>query len=335
MEAAVITAPHKAAVQQWSAPEAGPGEVLIKVQSAGLCGTDLQVYSGEYMTRYPIVPGHEFAGTVVQLGPGVTRLAVGDRVAADPNVACNRCYFCQRNEQNHCEHWQGIGITRDGAFAPYVSAPVANVFDIGDLAFDVAAMVEPLACVVYGLERARVNLGAEVLIVGAGPIGLLHLQTVRMDGAASIVVTDVKRDRLKLVEELGGIPVHAGPEQAAALGRIASRGFDLVIDATGVPSVIEESVRYVKRGGKLLVFGVCPPDAFIRINPFEMFQKDLTILGSFAVKKTFPEAISLLQSGFIDTERLISDRLPISEFARTIERFERGETHMKILFRPN
>ncbi len=159
MLAAQIDAPDKTRVIEAKQPTPGPDDVLIKVAAAGICGTDLHILHGEYEANYPLIPGHEFSGTVVAIGDNVTRFHVGDRVTADPNIPCNRCLACQRNEPNQCENLAAIGVTRNGGFAEYVVAPEGNVFSIGDLSFPQAALIEPLACVVWGLKRVQAQAG--------------------------------------------------------------------------------------------------------------------------------------------------------------------------------
>ncbi|MEW6580064.1 MAG: alcohol dehydrogenase catalytic domain-containing protein, partial [Chloroflexota bacterium] len=189
MQAAQVQAPGTARIVEMVTPLPGPGDVLIEVRAAGICGTDLHIYHGQYEATYPIVPGHEFSGVVAAVGSEVLRFRPGDRVTADPNIPCGRCPFCQRNEPNQCQSLAAIGVTRDGGFARYVVVPEGNVFPIGSLPFDEAALVEPLACVVWGLKRVSVQPGDSVLIFGAGPMGCLVLQAVQHAGAATATIT--------------------------------------------------------------------------------------------------------------------------------------------------
>lgn len=178
MKAAMIEAPGRALVTTAPEPEPGPNDVVIRVRAAGICGTDLHIFKGEYEAGYPLIPGHEFSGEVVAVGAHVERFREGDRVTADPNIACNRCANCQRNEPNQCKHLQAVGVTRDGAFAEYVVVPEGNVFSIGSIPFDDAALIEPLACVVWGLQRVQVQVGDSALVFGAGPMGCLLVQSL-------------------------------------------------------------------------------------------------------------------------------------------------------------
>jgi len=333
MKAVQIQAPGKARLADIETPAPGPGEVLIEVAVAGVCGTDLHIYHGEYEGRYPIVPGHEFSGTVAAVGQGVKGYRPGDRVTADPNIPCNRCPACQRNAPNQCHDLGAVGVTQNGAFAPYVLAPESNVFAIGSLPFSAAAMVEPLACVVWGLKRVQVQPGDAALIFGAGPMGCLMLQAVRHAGAATVVVTDVVPWRLEQAAALGASETIVAEEgQAKRLRALAPLGYDIVADATGRPDVLEGAFAHVRPRGKVWVFGVCPPGAQASFVPYDLFRKDLSIIGSFAVCRTFQESIALIQSGAVQVEPLISHRLPLEDFGQALELAEHGPVRMKVQF---
>ena len=331
MRAAEITAPDVASIVEIPKPSPGPGELLIEVAAAGVCGTDLHIYHGEYEATYPIVPGHEFSGTVAAVGDGVARFRPGDRVTADPNVPCNRCPSCQRGEPNQCDDLAAIGVTRNGAFAHYVLAPESVVFPIGLLSFAAAAMVEPLACVVWGLKRVQPQPGDSALIFGAGPMGCLVLQGLRNTGVAKAVITDVAPRRLEIAAGLGAAEtVLADGKQAQRLKILAPRGYEIVVDATGRPEVLEQAFEYVRPRGKAWVFGVCPPESRATFSPYQVFRKDLSIIGSFAVNRTFPESLALIQSGAVRVEPLISHRLPLDRFAEAMELAERAPDRMKV-----
>lgn len=333
MQAAQLDAPEQARVIEVEEPTAGPGEVLIQVAAAGICGTDLHIFHGEYEATYPLIPGHEFSGTVAAVGDGVTRYRVGDRVTADPNIPCNRCPACQRNEPNQCENLAAIGVTRNGGFARSVVAPEGNVFPIGDLPFSQAALIEPLACVVWGLKRVQVQAGDSAVIFGAGPMGCLLLQAIRASGAAKVVITDSVPWRLEQAAALGATEtVLADSHQEARLKAISPSGYNIVVDATGIPKVLELSIGYTRPRGKIWVFGVAPRDARATFIPYDVFRKDLTIIGSFAVNRTFQESIALIQSGLVRVEPLISHQLPLSQFREGIELAEHDPKRMKIQF---
>lgn len=333
MRAALIQAPETACVVDAPRPTPGPGDVLIEVRAAGICGTDLHIFHGEYEATYPIIPGHEFSGIVAEVGPGVARYQPGDRVTADPNIPCGRCPFCQRNEPNQCQHLAAVGVTRDGAFAQYVVVPEGNVFPIGDLSFAAAALVEPLACVVWGLKQVRIQPGDSALIFGAGPMGCLVAQAVRHAGAARVVVTDVVPWRLEQAAALGATDTILTDEhQPERLRALAPLGYDVVADATGIAAVLQGAFDFVRPRGKVWVFGVVPPTDRVSFVPYEVFRRDLSIIGSFAVNRTFHESIALIQGGAIHVEPLISHRLPLEHFAEGLELAERDPRRMKVQF---
>jgi 2-desacetyl-2-hydroxyethyl bacteriochlorophyllide A dehydrogenase len=343
MRAVVIEAPHRVVLREVPEPRPAPDEVIVAVAATGLCGTDLHIYAGEYDIDYPIVPGHEIVGTIVEVGERVSALSPGTRVAFDPNVPCFECHFCRRLRFNHCLNWQGIGVSRDGGLAERVAVPAQVIYPLADdMPFERAVFTEPLSCVVWGLRRAAPALSDRVLIFGAGPIGLLMLQAVRRAGAAQVVVTDLQPDRLTLATQLGANVVVEGDAaradghpQAEALWAAAPYGYDVVIDATGVPAVVEGCFDYVTRGGKLLLFGVCPEGATIPFSPFEIFGRDITVLGSFAVNLTFGPALELLRSRAVRVEPLISHRFALEEFPRALEMARtRSEPMMKVLIEP-
>jgi len=336
VRAIVISSVGEIAVQQVPCPSASPGQVRIKVEACGLCGTDTHIYHGEFLSQYPIIPGHEFAGTVVEVGEGVTEWQEGDRVAVDPSIFDHSCYFCKTDRGNHCLNWQAIGVTVPGGLAEYCVVPQENLYRIDQrLSFEEAAFIEPISCVVYGLRRLKVQTGDHALVFGAGPIGLLHTQLVARGGAASVTVVDLEQRRLDLAKNLGAThTVLADEDQDERLKQIAPLGFDVVIDATGVPSVVERTFEFVKPTGKIMFFGVCPKDAKIEISPFEVYQKDLEIYGSFALRYTFYYACDLLANGVVKVEPLISHVVGLEEAAEAIASPGSYQDRMKILARP-
>lgn len=335
MQAVVFPAPETVVVEDVSDPTCAPDEVIIRVARCGLCGTDLHIFRNEYMSEFPVIPGHEFGGEVVEIGRDVTLFAVGDRVAADPNLYCGECYFCRNLQGNHCLNWQGVGITRPGAFAEYVSVPARACYLVPDALSDLEiAFIEPLSCVVHALNRLRVWPGDEVLIFGAGPMGLLLVQALQKSGASQVVVVEPRQERLELARDLGATAaISAGPDQTAQLEELAPYGFAVVVDATGVPAVIEKAFDYLKPRGQYLQFGVTPKDATIRLSPYDVFHRDWTIIGSFALCYTFQPAIAWLSSGVVDVSKLVSDTRPLSEFPTYLQRFAAGET-LKVHFLP-
>jgi threonine dehydrogenase-like Zn-dependent dehydrogenase len=332
MKAYSIEGIREGIVKNVPTPTLGAGEVLIKVKAAGLCGTDGHIYLGEYYSSFPLIPGHEFSGVVAAVGKNVRCFHEGQRVVADPNIFCEKCDFCKQNIQNFCRDFEAIGVTRDGAFAEYVVAPEACVFDIGTMSFVEGALIEPLACVVYGQERVRPGAGDCVLIFGAGPIGLFHLQLVKHNGAAFVTVVDLREERLELAKRLGADAVLNGTEKLDALRKeLVLGGFDLAIDTTGVPAVIQSTPAYLRNAGSLLIFGVAPPNSKIELNPYEIYKRDLKVIGSFALKKTFRPAINLVKNGMIDATAIIGEQITLTQVPEQMQKLVEGKTQMKTI----
>lgn len=333
MIAAQITAPTQMRLVETEVPILASDEVLIRVECAGVCGTDIHILHGTYQAEYPLIPGHEFSGTVAAVGSDVKGYAVGDRVTADPNIACGHCVNCQRNQPNQCLNWTGLGVTRSGGFAQYVAAPQSNVYAIGSLPFVEAAFIEPLACVVWGIHVLSPRVGDQALIFGAGPMGCLVMQNLKAAGVTSVTIIDKVERRLAIAEELGADHVlHSDEVDKATMSRLAPLGFDIVTDATGIPAVVEQCFEYTRGRGKVWLFGVCPPDATARFSPYEAFRKDLSIYGTYAVNRTFHESIVLISSGAVRVGPLLSHSFPLSAFKEGLLIAERDPERMKVQF---
>ena len=332
MKAAVLEGVKKLVVRSdVPVPTIGPADVLVRARACGVCGTDVHIWDGEFFPTFPLVPGHELAGEVAAVGAEVEGLRAGDRVMVDPTVTCEGCHFCMTQRQNHCLHWNAVGVTRDGGFAEYVRVPSKNCYRFERVSFSEAAFTEPLACVVFGQDRARIALGSQVLVLGAGPIGQLHLQASRANGAAAVTVVDTVESKLELAAKLGAAhTVVADGDLDAKLRKIARWGFDVVIDATGNPRALAQGIAHATPGGRVLVFGVCSPDAKVEVSPFDIYRRDLEIIGSFAIRRTYDRAFQLMENGAIDVKPLIAERLPIEEIGRALELMRTGKAAMKL-----
>lgn len=332
MQAFCIEKPMRGVITDTDIPTPGHDEILLKVMAAGLCGTDVHIYKGDYYGDYPRIPGHEFSGIVAGVGEDVTRFSIGQRVSADPNIFCETCESCKQNMQNFCEDMHAVGVTRHGAFAEYLTVPERCVFDIGDLSFTEAALVEPLACVVQGHNQIDIPLGAHVLVYGAGPIGMLHIQLSRIHGAATVTAVDPVESKLETARKMGAAYAYT-PEAFAAQG--LTNHFELVIDCTGIPKVIENAVPYVRDAGTLLFFGVCPTESQISVNPYEVYKRELKLIGSFALKKTFGAALRLAQSGQLDLAGIVDKRLTLGDAPAFFDAAVSGNSGLKTVFYPN
>ncbi|MFD0921583.1 zinc-dependent alcohol dehydrogenase family protein [Saccharopolyspora rosea] len=321
MRAVLIEGPGRAAVTEVPDPRPEAGEVLVRVAACGLCGTDVHLLDGELSPApFPLMPGHEFAGEIVETGPGVDDLAVGDRVAVDPNLPCGRCRWCRAGRGNICQVWDAIGISRPGAAAELVAVPARTCHVLPPQVSDrAAAMVEPLSCAVHGASRLPRRTGDHYLIYGAGTMGLLMAAVVRRSGAASVSMVDINPARLGFARSFAAD--HA-VERADELDE--PDGFDVVVDATGAIPAIEDGLGRVRKGGTFLQFGVADPAATARFSPYRVYHQEIDILGSMAVHHGFAPAIELVASGSVDVERLVSDTLPLESYPEAVEHFRTG-----------
>lgn len=294
-------------------PCPGPGEVVMEIHASGICHTDIEVLRGNYGTSaFPLVPGHEYAGVIVELGSEVDGLQLNDRVVVDPNIECGTCSACRRGWAHLCETLGAYGVTRNGGFAERGLVRASAVHPVGDMPFVIAALAEPLGCVLNGLGAAQASRAENALVFGAGPIGLLLGVGLKISGVSDVTFVEVDEDRVEFAEEFGFHAINAASPDLPSWHREA----DLAIDATGVPEVAESLVRYISDGGTGLFFGVCPSDARIQISPFELFRRQITIAGSHSLNHNIPNAMAALRAFGTDVKKIVSHRLPLEDVAQ-------------------
>ena len=322
MRAIVLDRPGSFRVAEVPDPTPGEGQIVVKVDACGVCGTDIHIMDGEFPpTPYPITPGHEFAGTIVAVADDVKMdLSVGVKVAVDPSLYCGYCRRCRAGRDNLCENWAAIGDTVDGAFAEYVAVPAVNAHRLPDgIDGQLGAMVEPLACAVHGLRRLGPLFGDTVLLTGAGTMGLLLLQLLVQSGAGPVTVVDRVSDRLEVARKLGAA------RTASGLGDLEDERFEIAVDATGVPAVVDGVTGLLDRGARLLVFGVSPAEASISLSPFRVYNDEITVTGSMAILRSFAPAVELISSGVIDPRLLLSEPLPLDQYGEALHRVRTGQ----------
>ncbi|MBB5937759.1 zinc-dependent alcohol dehydrogenase family protein [Streptomyces zagrosensis] len=320
MRTALIEAIGKVTVTTVPDPTPGPREVVVAVAACGLCGTDLHIVEGEFAPTLPIVPGHEFAGEVVGLGREVTELVIGDRVAVDPSLYCHACRYCRVGRGNLCDNWAAIGVSVAGGAAEYALAPVANCIRLPDhVSLQDAALIEPLSCAVRGYDVLGNHLGAEVLIYGSGTMGLMMLELAKRTGAVSVDVLDLNPERLATARLLGCSRAAATVQELEQ-----PRGWDVVIDATGHAAAIQEGLRRVAKAGTFLQFGVADYATTAVIEPYRIYNQEITITGSMAVLHSYERAAALFATGVLDPGVFISDRMPLERYPQALERFQAG-----------
>ena len=336
MKAFYIDKPYYSSIHEIAVPVPKDDEVLIEVRAVGICVTDAHLYLGDYENPYPTIPGHEFSGVVARVGKNVKNFKPGQRVACDPNIYCESCDNCKQNKQNYCLDYKGLGNHVPGAFQQYMCINERCVYDIGDLSFTEASFIEPLACVLHGHDTVRPKFGEKVLILGAGPIGLMHLQVCKNDGALFVAVADIKSEQLELAEKYGADYTIFNDENAGdQLSKISKTGFDLIIDCTGIPKVIENIIPYLANEGRLHFFGVCPASIKINVSPYEIYQRELQFIGTNSLKKTFLAAMRQLQAGKVQVCDLIGDRITLDELPDQLKRVAERKTKLKTIVYPN
>lgn len=306
-----------------------PGEdwVIIENEGCGVCGTDLHILS--VPQGHPATPGtilgHEFVGHVIEIGPAVTQTQVGDRVAVAANLTCGLCRQCKAGRSNHCENWTTIGIFKDGAFAPYTTAPERALHKISkEVPFEEAVWTEPLSCVVNGTDRLAIQPGETAVVIGAGPIGTLHGLMFKAAGA-KVIIADLAPFRLEVAER-AGIDVVVNPKTADLAEVVrdytAGLGADIVVDAVG--NQFGTCVGLAAKGGKISLFGMSET-ARPAVKQFDITRNELTIYGTFVGAHTFPRAIQILESGVIRPSVMNSAILPLEDILKGVEAARRGE----------
>jgi 2-desacetyl-2-hydroxyethyl bacteriochlorophyllide A dehydrogenase len=307
MLAAVLVEPKRFDLQQVDIPNVGRDEVLIRVTRTGICGTDLHIFNGHYAAdRLPMVPGHEFCGTVAELGQDVRHLSEGQAVVADINIGCGTCYWCRRNEVLNCPAMTQVGIGRDGAFAQSVVVPARLVIPVPDgVPEALQALVEPVACVVRAARKARVGFGQSAVVLGAGPIGNLHVQMLRLCGAAPIIAADLSEDRCRMALEVGADAAVSDPARlkAEVLARTGGRGADLVIESVGSPRLYAQAFDLIRKGGHVAFFGITGPGETVPVDILRSVLEENSLKGSVAgMGEDMYDALTLLAHGRFRTD---------------------------------
>jgi L-iditol 2-dehydrogenase len=339
-------APGDVRVEDAPEPQAGPGEVKIRVRNCSTCGTDLKIYRyGHHRIEPPRVMGHEIAGEIAQLGEGVEGWAVGDRVQVIAAIPCGRCAECRRGRMTVCPNQESMGYQYDGGFAEYMTVP-AKVLAVDGLnripdgvGFDEASVAEPLACVLNGQELARVGEGDEVVVVGSGPIGCLHVRLARSRGAARVFLVELNRERLEraaaLVAPDEAVSAQDGDIVEQILKLTDGRGADVVITAAASGKAQEQALQYAARQGRISFFGGLPQDApTITCDSNLVHYRELTIVGANGSSPAHnTRALDLIATGAVPVKDLITHRLPLDGVLEALDIVSRGEA-IKVTIEP-
>lgn len=312
------------AVTDLPTPHAGPGELVLRNQVCGVCGTDVHIYHGEPGSadvNPPVVLGHEYSGEVVEVGEGVTGFAVGDHVTVDPNIYCGHCAYCQNGKKQLCPSMEAIGVTRDGGFAQYSRIPASQAFKLEPtVPWEAAAMAEPLACCLHGIDLAGIQVGDKVCVVGGGAIGLLMVQLAKLSGASQIVLSEPNEKRRQVGFQLGANAAldPTRPDAQEAFAQVLGGGANVVIECVGNVPAVKSAFQFAGKGATVLLFSVPKVDATFDLPLFDVYKKELTIKGSFVNPDTHARAVALINSGKVDFGPIITHRFTLDQLPEAI-----------------
>jgi len=332
MKAVLYEAATQFTVTDVPDPEVGPGEVQIKVDQVGICGTDLHIHHGDFGAVFPLIPGHEVVGTVEQLGEGIDRFSIGEQVTVNPNVYCGQCSYCMAGRLVLCENLSNFGVSIHGFFAELVTAPVTQVFSVEGLPRDTAVFTEPASCAMHGLETMAMRPGASALVLGAGPTGQLLAQLLATGGASSVTVAGPNEAKLATASALGADRVvvidrddaDANIEVLRAASPLGD-GYDYVVEATGATVVGNICVPLARNGGTVLIYGVTRADETLSFYPFDVLRREISIKGSFAEMTSFGAAIAALRAGRVRTDGIITHRFALEEYGDALTALQGGQ----------
>jgi L-iditol 2-dehydrogenase len=333
VKAVVIERPHEVALVELETPSPGPGEVLVRSHVAGVCRTDLEILHGALTdprwVTFPLVPGHEWSGTIAEVGAGVTEVERGARVVCEGMVPCNRCRRCRAGHTNFCEHYDQVGFTRGGGYGEYVVVPRHVVHPLPDsVSFDAAVLVEPAACVLRGLERGRPQPGETIGVIGIGTLGSLAVTLSRLYAPGALVAYGVRPDELHFAESLGAdATVHVGEADVVAeTKRIVGDGLDLVLETAGAPEAVELATRLARPGGRVILLGIAGEGRMLELPTDRITFGDMDVIGSFSyTTAAWSRVVDLLTRGVVEFEPLVTHRFPAARFDDAFRLMDRRE----------
>ena len=334
---------ENSSVRQIPYPECGDDEIIIKVMSCSICKGaehDHDNGKGTDLAKYPVVPGHEFAGYVYEVGKNVTGFKPGDRVTADNTEYCGDCYYCRREESNYCPTFGSLGHNINGGFAEFVRVKKEKVFHIPDhLSFNAAALSEPVACCIHAVDRANIRYGDTVVIFGAGSMAQILGQLFKASNAEKVYMIAGKSSKLELAAKYGIIPIEMDRNDYSvhekALLKENPLGVDLIIDATGSTKVISESMKLLKKGGTLLQYAIVHSGEKVEMDPVLMFNNELTYTASFCQSHNFGRAVDVLASGIVDGDSLVTGEFPLDDFYKGLDETVKDRNSIKVIIHPN
>ena len=338
----IFEKPYKLIFKEIQMPKIENNEICLRIKAAAICGTDLRIYKGEKTKgiRKPSIIGHEFSGEVVEVGDKIIDFKIGNRVGVAPVISCGKCYCCLNDLENICMNRKAIGYEFDGAFAEYIKIPAVaiesgNVFKLSDkVNFKEAALLEPLSCCINGQDKCNIKINSDVLIIGTGPIGLMHLQLAKIAGAR-VFISEPNSKRRK-ISELLGVDISIDPQKEdlykVVMANTNNQGVDVVIMAIGISRMLNELLTLIKKGGILNLFAGFQKESFSNIDPNLVHYNEINIIGSSAMKlRNYITAIKLLEENKINFKSLITDVYSLSDYKKAFSKALKNES-LKILF---
>lgn len=319
MKAGVFYKANDLRVTEMEKPTPKAGEVLVKVMACGICGTDVHIFCGDggcFPTPAGTVLGHEFAGIVEAVGAGVTAVKAGDRVCVDPNQLCNECYYCKSGIGHFCEKMTGIGTGVHGGFAEYCAVPQSQVYKFADTTpFEAAAMTEPVACCLHGMDMCEISCGDTVAVIGGGMIGMIMLQLAKLSGAGKLIMLEPVAEKRAVAKKLGA-DLCIDPLNENVKEVLAQNGIDrisCVIECVGKPATMEQAIDIAGKKSVVMMFGLTAPEDTISVKPFEIFQKEITLKASFINPYTQKRALELIDNGKLDVTSIVYAHEPLEK----------------------
>ena len=322
MKAVLIERPHEVAYVDLERPVPGIGEVLVRSHVAGVCRTDLEILHGGLTdprwVHFPLVPGHEWSGSVAELGEGVDDLALGDRVVCEGMIPCNRCRRCKAGDTQLCLNYDQIGFTRPGGYGQYVVVPRHVVHRLPDtISFAAGVLVEPGSCVLRALERGRPNPGETIGVIGIGTLGSLALRLARLHAPGAVLAYGVRPEELDFARALGADAiVHVTEEDAvAATHRLTGGALDLVVETAGAVEAVDLATRLVRPGGRVVLLGIAGEGKTLELPPDRVMLGDMEVIGSCSYPTSvWSRMVRLLEHGLVDVDPIVTHRFPTDRF---------------------
>ena len=339
MLAGVFKSPKRLEVEEYPLRKLERNEILIKVHSCGICGTDFHIYQGESPSKPPVVIGHEYSGEIIETGSEELGFSVKDRVAINPNIHCGYCELCKKGKINLCKNLQALGVTRNGGLAEFSIVPVQQAYLLPkDFSLSTATFCEPLSCCIHGINQASINVGDQVIIIGGGTIGLMMLQLSKLHGASKTILVEPSFEKRNIAFKLKADFVFdsSDNELISKVAEVTDGGADIVIECVGKESAVASAFKFVRKGGTIVIFGLTDITSKLSIYLQSLFQNEVTIKTSLLNPFTFQSAVDLLVSEKISVEHFNPNLIPLeTRELETLFTGLRNDSIVKYMVIPN